>query len=149
MGRLTEAKDQSNLLNAFACLSKEYNNTKLLIIGKGHLDESLTILCDELRISDKVSFLGAKTDIENYYNASDCFVLSSAWEGFGLVIAEAMACGLPAISTDAGGCAEVVANNQWVVPVQNSSALYVKMKEILALSEIGRASCRERVYVLV
>lgn len=56
----------------------------------------------ELKLINNVIFAGAHIHIEDYYSAADCFVLSSAWEGFGLVLAEAMAANLPVLTTDAG-----------------------------------------------
>ena len=127
VGRLTEAKDQSNLLQAFA----KIGHGKLMIVGKGEKENELKLLTKKLGVEKDVIFAGAHPDIQAYYNAADCFVLSSAWEGFGLVLAEAMACGLPVISTDAGGCAEVVDQPQYMVPIKDEEKLRDKMIEIM------------------
>lgn len=72
-----------------------------------------------MKLINNVIFAGAHIHIEDYYSAADCFVLSSAWEGFGLVLAEAMAANLPVLTTDAGGCAEVVDDYEYVVPTHD------------------------------
>lgn len=82
------------------------------------------------------------------YNAADCFVLSSAWEGFGIVLAEAMACGLPVITTDAGGCAEVVQNDFFVVPIRNSDLLTSKMSYICNLPKPERQRISDKNRIL-
>lgn len=125
VGRLTEAKDQAGLIDAF----ERAGVGKLLIVGDGELRERL-----EARAGDGVVFAGARSDVDELYNAADCFVLSSAWEGFGIVLAEAMACGLPVIATDAGGCAEVVDDPRWMVPVRDPQALADKMSCMSSLS---------------
>lgn len=127
VGRLTEAKDQNNLLHAFS----KIECAKLMIVGQGEKKDDLKKLAKDLNIDDRVVLAGAHPDIQAYYNAADCFVLSSAWEGFGLVLAEAMACGLPVISTDAGGCAEVVDQPQYMVPIKDEEKLRDKMIEIM------------------
>ncbi|SHM00381.1 ISL3 family transposase [Vreelandella subglaciescola] len=81
--------------------------------------------------------------------ASDVFVLSSAWEGFGLVVAEAMACERPVVATDCGGVREVVEDAGFLVPPRNAKALAEAMGRALRLSDderenLGRAA-RQRV----
>ncbi len=134
VGRLTEAKDQHNLIEAFSTLS----NARLMIVGEGELLTDLKKLTSDKGIENSVIFAGNHKNIEDYYCAADCFVLSSAWEGFGIVLAEAMACGLPVITTNAGGCAEVINQSEWVVPIRNSTALAEKMTAILEKTQEER-----------
>lgn len=138
VGRLTQAKDQANLIAAFALLKKQYLNIKLIIVGEGTLRENLEQQILETHIKDSVLLVGEQWNIVDYYSAADCFVLSSAWEGFGLVLAEAMACKLPVITTNAGGCAEVVADPDYVVPPRASNALYCIMKRIIEMPKEQR-----------
>ena len=56
-----------------------------------------------MNIQERIFFWGIQHNIEEWINAADIFVLSSAWEGFGLVVAEAMACGKVFVATDSGG----------------------------------------------
>ena len=130
VGRLTEAKNQSGLINAFYSLSFHYQNVKLIIVGEGELRLELENQIRSLKLDDKVILTGNKDNTPDYYSAADCFVMSSSWEGFGLVLAEAMSCELPVIATDAGGCAEVVVNRDYLVPIDNKEALREKMKMI-------------------
>ncbi len=131
VGRLTKAKDHVNLLHAFKQVNDQNNKTKLIIVGEGEERKNIESLIEELKLTDKVYLMGIKPNVEVFYNMSDCFVLSSAWEGFGIVLAEAMACELPVITTDAGGCAEVVSQPEWVIPTYNSVLLAEKMIIIL------------------
>lgn len=138
VARLTPAKDHVNLLLAFKEVYSSCPNTKLLIVGDGKLKENLKQKINELDLVNVVILAGAHTHIEAYYSAADCFVLSSAWEGFGLVLAEAMAANLPVLTTDAGGCAEVVDNPEYVVPIHNPLLLADKMKKIVVMPPEGR-----------
>jgi glycosyltransferase involved in cell wall biosynthesis len=139
VGRLVKAKDQRNLISAFSGLFDLYDKkTRLMIVGEGALLDELKNFAAEKKLGDAVLFAGAQTKVSDYYNACDCFVLSSAWEGFGIVIAEAMACGVPVIASDAGGCAEIVGNSDFIVPVRDSKALFEKMKYVYELPETVR-----------
>ncbi len=139
-GRLAPAKDQLNLLLAF----KQMESGRLMIVGEGELREELERQIETMDLSDRVVMAGAHFDVENFYNAADCFVLSSAWEGFGMVLAEAMACGVPVISTDAGGCAEVVQNREFMVFVRRPDQLAEKMLYIRRMSREERAKIGEQ-----
>ena len=143
VGRLVPAKDHKNLLDAFEKVEKKFASSKLLIVGEGELRKELEDCAGKKGLAGKVIFAGMRQNTEAYYNAADCFVLSSAWEGFGLVLAEAMACGVPVVSTDAGGCAEVVNDPRYVVPVRDAEALSRIMEEICRMPAGNRASLGE------
>jgi len=101
VGKLIEKKGHVHLIKSFAMLQKSYPHVKLLIIGKGKLEKTLKILVKDLGIEKKVTFLGfVEHNPYKYFSLSSIFVFSSLYEGFGNVILEAMACGVPIISTN-------------------------------------------------
>lgn len=133
VGRLVEQKNFPLLFNAFKKV-KESIDCKLVIVGKGHLEQSLKNLSEELGVFDDVIFLGFKENPYKYMKMADVFVLSSKWEGFGHVIVEAMATGTPVISTDCkSGPSEIIEDNKYgvLVPVENPRILAEKMVELL------------------
>lgn len=140
VGRLIEAKDYPNLLHAFARVSVIYPGSRLAIVGVGSLLLELQALSFELGVSSRVLFLGLRRDIPALMSASDLFVLSSAWEGFGLVVAEAMACKRMVVATDCGGVREVMGDTGILVPPRNPSALSEAIELTLKLSETDRDS---------
>src|SRR5690606_23776011 len=88
-------------------------------------------------------------DVPRLMSAADVFVLSSAWEGFGLVAAEAMACERVVVATDCGGVREVVGEAGYLVPTRNSQALAAALTNAISLSiaeksRLGRRA-RQRV----
>ncbi|MDF5457269.1 glycosyltransferase, partial [Vibrio parahaemolyticus] len=135
VGRLTEAKDYPNLLNAFSSLLLTERKVKLAIIGDGDKRQELKILAEELGIEDKVNFIGLSHQVPQWMSAADIFVLSSAWEGFGLVVAEAMAAERVIVATDCGGVGEVVRKYGFLVPPRDSQALSGAIKQALDMSE--------------
>ena len=134
-GRLCEAKDYANLLHAYAALSARRQDCVLWIAGaaEGNGDDlaRLDALASELGIRSKVNFLGFRRDVHGLMSAADIFVLSSAWEGFPLVIGEAMACERIVVSTDAGGVREWLGASSLVVPTCDSKALARAMSDAL------------------
>ncbi|EKT54129.1 glycosyltransferase [Providencia burhodogranariea] len=133
VGRLTEAKDYPNLLHAFSKLNKS-TQPKLLIIGDGEDKNKLLQLADKLNISQYVIWLGIRHDVQDWMSACDLFVLSSAWEGFGLVVAEAMACERLVIGTNAGGVSEVINEYGLLIPTNDSDALSSAIVQYLSLT---------------
>lgn len=133
VGRLTEAKDYSNLLQAFSCIEIMPNKPRLAIVGVGELRSQLENEAKNLGISDKIHFLGLRQDIPELMSAADIYVMSSAWEGLPLVIGEAMACERPIVATDAGGCSEWMGKIGTLVPVRNSEALSEAIQKTLSL----------------
>lgn len=98
-GRLTSQKDFATLVRAFALLASAVGH-RLLIIGDGAERAALERLAVDLGVADRVTFPGFVEDPLSYMRRARLFVLSSAWEGFGNVLVEAMAVGTPVVSTD-------------------------------------------------
>jgi len=124
-GRLTDQKNYSLLLKAFAKINKRVN-ANLIILGEGIKREFLENLIKDLELCDSVFLPGFQMNPFKYIAKSDIFVLSSSWEGFGNVIIEAMACGVPVISTDCPyGPNEIITDgiNGLLVPVGNVEAM--------------------------
>lgn len=110
VGRLSEQKDFPTLIQAFAkTLNKK--RCKLLILGEGPNYNKLIALCKKLSIEDHVDFLGFKKNPYKYVKQSDLFVLSSKWEGFGMVFIEALAVGTPIVATDCSGGPREILND--------------------------------------
>lgn len=131
VGRLVEAKDQCNLLKAFALLTQKRESVKLMIVGEGELRSELESIIVQYGLENSVILAGAHSNVEDYYSASNCFVLSSAWEGLPTCIIEAKANSLPIVSTAAG---QEIVDAQFVVPIRDSQKLYMKMDKMLQLS---------------
>lgn len=126
IGRLVEAKDYPNLLNAYNSIQSKLIS-ELWIIGGGELSDSLSDCINELKLQSKIRLLGMKSNVREFLSASDIFVSSSAWEGFGLVIAEAVCNKKVVVATNAGGVSEVLGEHGFIVPIKNSQCLADKM----------------------
>ncbi len=93
-------KGQWHLIRAFKKVREDVKDAKLVFIGTGELKQKMIKLSVNLGMKDDVLFLGWKQNPFKFMSRSDIFILSSLFEGFGNVITEAMACGLPVVSTD-------------------------------------------------
>lgn len=140
VGRLNPQKDYHNLLNSICLLKKQRQDFKLFIAGDGSLRQELVLLAQKLEIAEFIEFLGICRDIPALMSASDLFVLSSSWEGFGLVVAEAMACERVVVATDCGGVKEVVGSEGFLVEPRNSTSLAQALDKALSLSDDERSS---------
>ncbi|MFO7809977.1 MAG: glycosyltransferase [Candidatus Delongbacteria bacterium] len=106
-------------MRAFSSVAKEVPDSRLIIIGDGDRRNYLEALVLDLELTNRVFIIGSRDNPYKYIKNSDIFVLSSVYEGFGIVLIEAMACGLPVISTDCkSGPAEIISGESGVlVPV--------------------------------
>lgn len=134
VGRLYEQKDFPNLLRALACIADKSRDWHLVVAGEGPLRKELIDLSQKLGLEGQVSFLGVRNDIPDLLSAADLFVLSSAWEGFPMVLGEAMACECVVVATDCGGVREFLGNSEFLVEPQNSEALASAINNALKLS---------------
>lgn len=136
VGRFSDAKDYPNLLKSIFLLKQEVTHPfQVLIAGDGELRSEVENLINELKLNNEVILLGKRDDIPELMSAADLFVLSSRYEGFGLVVAEAMACECMVVATDCGGVSEVLNNSSFLVPVSDTFALKEKIKYALDLTD--------------
>jgi glycosyltransferase involved in cell wall biosynthesis len=133
VGRLTPQKDFSTLICAFAELRKR-RSCRLVILGEGELRSELQTLASKTGFTDDILFAGFTGNPLCWMRSSAVFVLSSAWEGLGNVLIEAMACGTPVVSTDCrSGPREILESGRWgrLVPVGDATALAKAMADTL------------------
>lgn len=100
VARLVPQKDQDLLLRAYA---RANIDAKLVIVGEGPLRVDLETLADELKIADRVIFAGNRVNPYPWMRQAECLVLSSSYEGLGIVLLEALACGTAIMSVDCPG----------------------------------------------
>ena len=113
VGRLEKQKDFPTLIRAFAQVQQQ-RPVRLIIFGEGPERSDLEALVQEMGLTADVAFPGFVANPYAYMAQSAVCVLSSAWEGFGNVLVEAMATGTPVVSTDCeSGPAEILANGQY------------------------------------
>lgn len=133
VGRLALQKDYPTLLRAFARVQSR-RPVRLLILGEGDQRERLTHLAGQLGILENLSMPGFDPNPYRFMARCGVFVLSSAWEGFAIVIVEALACGAQVVATDCpSGPAEILENGKYgrLVTVGDDVALATAIEEAL------------------
>ena len=153
VGRFHDAKDYPNLLRAFSELKNKQLHREMELLIVGQTDDVIYPKLQELIIKNNlesaVKILGKKDNIPELLSHANYFILSSKYEGFGLVIAEAMACGCFVIATDCGGTAEIMGDTGILVPPQDSQALAQAMQQALSLTdeqiEVNNKRARKRI----
>jgi len=108
VARLNRLKDHATSIRAFGRLAPLCPQARLLIVGDGEERPVVESLIRELNLEQRVSLLGTRRDVGDLLAAADIFLLTSISEGIPLTLLEAMASGLPCVSTDVGGCGEVI-----------------------------------------
>ena len=122
---------------------------RLLLIGDGPEMPRVLSEVERLALRDRVQLVGNQIDVQKLLSPCDVFLLPSAAEGFGLAALEAMACGVPAVTSDAGGLAELIENGQggYAVAVGDLESMAARVLEIAAdpaTLESQRAAARAR-----
>jgi glycosyltransferase involved in cell wall biosynthesis len=134
-------KGHANLLEAARIVARE-RPFKLLLAGDGPRLEDMKARAAELRLGDRVEFLGKRTDVAALLNLSDGFVLPSMYEGLPNALVEALAAGVPAVATDAGGTPEVLRDGEmgYLVPPEDPKSLAAAMLRMMDLSRDERSA---------
>lgn len=133
VGRLTQQKRQDRLIETITFLNHEYNmDVECWIIGQGELRDELEQWAKDLKIDNKIKFLGFKPNPYPYIANSDLFLLSSDTEGFSLVVCEALCLGKPIVSTNITGPNEILKNGGGILCDCTSISLANGVKSILS-----------------
>ena len=141
VARFARQKNHALLVKAFAQVCARHPNPRLLLVGDGVLRNDLETQVNGLGLASRVRFLGLRADIPEVLAACDVFVLSSEFEGNPLSVLEAMAAGLPTISTAVGGVPSLLENGTSGILVHSGDAEgFSKAMESLLLNRGLRQS---------
>jgi glycosyltransferase involved in cell wall biosynthesis len=130
VGLVEPRKNLPILIEAFKRLSEEELNYKLVLVGRlGWMHKEVIGQVRELNLEDAVLFLGyvPQQDLPLIYNLASLFVYPTLYEGFGLPVLEAMACGVPVITSNVSSLPEIVGEAGLLTPVNELEALYKTM----------------------
>jgi len=139
VGRLDPVKNQRLLIEAFS--EMEIDNWKIQIVGEGELRSELQALINALNLEDSVELIGSVDCVHDYYNKARIFAFTSNFEGFPNALIEAMAFGLPCISTNCpSGPNEVIddGENGFLIPVGDKNMLKRKLEILISQPELGK-----------
>jgi glycosyltransferase involved in cell wall biosynthesis len=142
VNRLVPIKNIPMQIEAVARLKDEFPQVLLHVLGDGPLKEELQKMIEERQISAHVILQGPrfKTDLGSFLTESDCFVLTSNFEGYGMVIVEAATAGAPIVMTDVGCAGEVVKDQEsaLVVPINDVDAYTEALRRMLTDESLRR-----------
>ena len=151
VGRLAEAKDHKTLLGTMRLLRKHGHGVALFLVGDGELRPAIEQQIADLDLKQHVRMLGMRTDVDRLLLGADMFVMSSQREGLPMVLMEAMSCGLPVVSTDVGGIAEIIRNHETglLIEPKRSDLLAQAIENILNSSDDGESLGRRARKVII
>jgi glycosyltransferase involved in cell wall biosynthesis len=131
VGRITALKGVQYLIDAISLIKNE--KLKLLLVGREVKHENFRDKVKEFNLENIIEFVGYVPDEElpNYYSVADCVVLPSLSEGFGIVLAEAMASKKPVIASDTEPLPEVVGEGGIIVPAKDAKKLSVAIQILM------------------
>ena len=130
-GRYAKQKNITSLLLAFSKIMKNYNNVYLYMVGKdiNYQNKELTNYISNLKIKNRVTFLNEQKNLLKFYNGIDMLVLSSHSESFPNVVAEAMLCSTPVLSSNAGCSKKIIKNCGFIMSHNNSQSIIHGLKK--------------------
>ena len=129
-GRFSKEKNQAMMYRAFGAFLEKGHDARLVMLGKGAEEENLKALADTLGISDRIDYPGFVPNVEDYLANADVFLLSSDYEALPLAVLEAMAAGLPVITTNVGGVCDIVTDNGILLPAGDVDAMVQAMEKL-------------------
>ncbi len=141
-GRLAEAKNYPLLIDAVAQLRKQMP-ARLFILGAGELESSLRARVESQNLGDAVVFCGFQRNPWKYMARADVFTLTSHYEGFGNVLVEAMACGVPVVATTSPGTREIINDgvNGLLVNRHDAADVAVALAHVIGDRELRATLC--------
>lgn len=120
IGRFAQAKNQMALVQGFEIFHKNYENTKLQLIGEGELKAQVQNYTKIHKLDGCVEFMGLKDNVYPFLNGADVFALPSLYEGIPMTLIEAMGCGLPIVSSPVGGIPDMLKNEESALLVEGN-----------------------------
>ena len=140
VGRLNVQKGISYLLEAFDNIAKENSRVQFLVAGDGDLKDEMISFAKEKGFYKRLTFTGFRKDIANVMRTIDILVLPSLWEGFGIVLIEAMAAKKPCITTQISSMPEIVGHNVTglVVPPKDIKSLTSAMLKLINDEQLAK-----------
>lgn len=143
IGRLGPQKGHTYLIEAINQVREVYKDFHLLIVGKGPLENDLKNKVNEMNLNDYITFTGFREDIPSILAQIDFLVHTALWEGFGFVLAEAMAASKPIVAMDASNISELVipGKNGYLAKYKNTndiSSQIIKMCQAKNRKELGQ-----------
>lgn len=134
VGKLMPQKNHANLLRAFSSIASEFPDYTLHIYGDGPLRDDTQRLITQLHLEQRAFLEGWKADIPSEISSASFFVLSSNYEGLSNALMEAVAMGLPCVSTDCAGAKDLIVDgiSGTIVPVGDADALANALRIILS-----------------
>lgn len=141
VGSLVPVKRHNLLLDAFAAISAETPGLRLLIVGEGPMRDTLWERAAAMGLQERVRFLGHRDDVHQILPALDMYVCTSDSEGQSNALLEALASGLPVVSTDVGDHAAILRSSQagLVVPIGDADALTLALRQLIADESLRRS----------
>jgi glycosyltransferase involved in cell wall biosynthesis len=138
VGRLSVQKGVKYMLDAFKLVAEEFKNVHLVIAGTGELERMVKEFATKFNLEDRIHLLGFRKDIPDLMRTFDIFLLPSLWEGFGIVLIEAMAAGKPVVATNTSSIPEIVEDEQngILVPTENAEAISNALTKLISESEL-------------
>ncbi len=151
IGRLVPQKAHDRFLHAAAQVKRALPEARFLIVGEGPLRARLEAQRDALGLAGEVTFTGVRDDVPALLGRADLVVFSSIWEGLSIVALEALAAGVPLVSTDVAGTRELLATGAGLIVPHEDEALAAAIGALLAdpaererMGAAGRALHAER-----
>jgi glycosyltransferase involved in cell wall biosynthesis len=138
IGRLSYQKGHEFLLEAVEIIKEKRKDFIVLIIGSGEREEELNKIIKERNLNDYIIFTGFRNDVYNILPSLDFLLHTARWEGFGFVIAEAMAAGLPVVSTDASNISEIVVEGKTGYLAENENSEDIAKKTLKMMNNKGQ-----------
>ncbi len=129
-GRFSPEKNHQMMYRAFAAFLERGHDARLLMLGKGEEEAALKALAEELGISNRIDYVGYVDNVEDHLKCADVFLLSSHYEAQPLCVLEAMAAGLPVVSTAVGGVVDIVTDNGILIEPGDTVAMAAAMERL-------------------
>ena len=138
VGRLSIQKGIIYMLDAFKLVVEKFKNVQLIIAGTGELEVMVEEFVSKFNLENRIHLLGFRKDISDLMKTFDIFLLPSLWEGFGIVLIEAMAAEKPIVATNTSSIPEIVKDgrNGILVPPENAEAISNALMKLISEPEL-------------